>query len=254
MLNKLKSWVESLPFEKKRSIKRKVNFARSIGKSSNLDYLAQLFQTDKWGKHFYTPHYHQHFKHLRKKSFNLLEIGVGGYDNPQQGGGSLRMWKRYFPKAKIHAIDIFDKSALNERRIKIFQGSQVDLQFLDRVCSEIGELEIIVDDGSHINDHVITTFNHLFPKLKLGGIYVIEDTQTSYWDEFGGKVNDLNDPKTINGYFKRYVDLLNYQEFPIPNYKPDYYSQHIVSIHFYHNMIFIYKGLNDEPSNINFIV
>ncbi|EAZ79802.1 class I SAM-dependent methyltransferase [Algoriphagus machipongonensis] len=251
MLGKIRAWVESLPFDRQRRIKRRVNYFRSIGKSSDLDYLAQLFQTDKFGKHFYTPNYKLHLQHLRGKSFNMLEIGVGGYDNPHQGGGSLRMWKRFFSKAKIHAIDIFDKSALNESRIKIFQGSQVDLEFLDKVCDEIGEIEVIVDDGSHINEHVITTFKHLFPKLKLGGIYVVEDTQTSYWEEYGGKVTELNDPETINGFFKRFVDNLNYKEFPIADYEADYYTKHIVSIHFYHNMIFIYKGLNDEPSNIS---
>ena len=51
-------------------------------------------------------------------------------------------------------------------------------------------------------------------------------------------------------FFKSLVDGLNHKEFIIPGYKPTYYDQHIISIHFYHNLIFIYKGLNDEPSNL----
>ena len=51
-------------------------------------------------------------------------------------------------------------------------------------------------------------------------------------------------------YFKSLTDALNNQEFLIPNYKQNYFDKKIVSMHFYHNMIFIYKGNNDEKSNL----
>jgi len=51
------------------------------------------------------------------------------------------------------------------------------------------------------------------------------------------------------GYFKSLVDGLNYQEFEKPGYKPDYLDLNITSIHFYHNLIVICKGLNNESSN-----
>lgn len=76
------------------------------------------------------------------------------------------MWKKYFPFANIYDIDIYDKSQLQESRIKIFKGSQVDEKFLNGIVNEIGELDVIIDDGSHINEHIIFTFNMLFPKLK----------------------------------------------------------------------------------------
>ena len=88
--------------------------------ADDLTNLASHYGTDKWGIHRYTPHYQQHFSHLRLNKLNLLEIGVGGYEDPNQGGESLRMWKHYFPNGKIDSIDIFDKSALQEERIKIF--------------------------------------------------------------------------------------------------------------------------------------
>jgi hypothetical protein len=212
--------------------------------------LAQVYKTDKWGKHFYTPHYKSHFLKFKNKPISLLEIGVGGYDRPLEGAGSLRMWKRFFSNGKIFAIDIFDKSQLQESRIQIFKGSQVDKGFLDEVLIHTGELDIIIDDGSHMNDHVLTTFNHLFPKLKLGGIYVIEDVQTSYWPGFNGSSSELNSKDTIMGFFKSLTDGLNHKEFFKENYEPNYYDLHIVSIHFYHNLIFVYKGLNSENSNI----
>jgi demethylmacrocin O-methyltransferase len=191
-----------------------------------------------------------HLERFRYRRINLLEIGVGGYENPHLGGKSLRMWKKYFPFGNIFSIDIYDKPSLQENRIKIFKGNQIDKDFLNKVTDKIGGIDIIIDDGSHINEHVIGTFNILFPKLKDKGIYVIEDTQTSYWEDFGGNSKNLNDPKTIMNYFKSLTDALNNQEFLIPNYKQNYFDKKIVSMHFYHNMIFIYKGNNDEKSNL----
>lgn len=217
--------------------------------SNNLDRIATIHKTDKNGSHSYTQHYQQHFKPFKFKKIKLLEIGVGGYDNPIAGGESLRMWKTFLPFAKIIALDIFDKSFLEERRIKIFKGSQIDLHFLQEVCDQSGDFDLIVDDGSHINAHVITTFEFLFKKLKMGGIYVIEDTQTSYWSDYVGTTKDFNKEGTIYHFFKKLVDSLNNEEFLIDNYIKTYYDKYIVSMHFYHNMIFIYKGDNIEISN-----
>lgn len=211
----------------------------------NLTNLAQIYNTDKWGTHFYTPHYQRHFSKFKYKPIRLLEIGVGGYDDPEIGGESLRMWKRYFPFGRIYALDIYDKSLQEESRIKIFRGSQVDKAFLKHVLNEIKyPLDIIIDDGSHINEHVVNTFIHLFPQLKNGGIYVIEDTQTSYWRSYGGDNENLNNPKTIMNFFKQIPDNLNYKEFHIKDYQPKYIESHISSISFYHNIIFITKGIN----------
>lgn len=234
-----------------RKLKNVLDHVRAIGSGDNLDSLGKIYRTDKIGSHYYTPHYESHFHRFKSKEINLLEIGVGGYDKPDKGGKSLRMWKKYFPVGKIYSIDIYDKSVHQESRIKIFQGSQIDENFLEMVTNEIGGIDIIVDDGSHINEHVIKTFSLLFPKLNDGGIYVIEDTQTSYWKEYGGDSEDLGNPKTIMNFFKNLTDALNNKEFAKPGYQPDYFDKNITSIHFYHNMIFIYKGKNDEPSTRN---
>jgi demethylmacrocin O-methyltransferase len=234
----------------KKQILNPINEIRAKNVADDLDKLGRIYGTDKIDTHFYTPHYSLHFEKFRDKPVRLLEIGVGGYEKPFSGAKSLRMWKHYFPSGNIYSIDIYDKSALQEERIRIFQGSQVDRAFLDKVCEETGELDIIIDDGSHINEHVIETFKILFPKLKDGGIYVIEDTNTSYWPEYGGDSSNLNNPLTSMNFFKKLTDCLNHKEFLIPGYQPDYFDQHIVAMHFYHNIIFIYKGSNDEPSSM----
>ncbi len=218
---------------------------------SNLRRLAVVNNSDKWGGHRYAQHYERHFAPLRRKRLKLLEIGIGGYDDPEMGGGSLRMWRTYFPRAQVYGLDICDKSAHDERRIKTFRGSQVDLEFLDSVLKQTGPLDIIIDDGSHLNEHVIQTFRHLFPRLASPGFYVIEDTQTSYWENWGGSSTERDGPGTSMGFIKGLIDGLNYIEFPQEGYEPTYYDRNIVAMHFYHNLVFIEKGDNNEPVSPN---
>ncbi|RMG05068.1 MAG: class I SAM-dependent methyltransferase, partial [Acidobacteria bacterium] len=216
--------------------------------------MARFWGTDKEGVHFYAQHYQKHFSELRKRRITILEIEIGGYSDPKAGGESLRMWKSFFPRAQVVGIDIADKSAHQTSRIKTYCGSQTDPEFLERVISEIGEPDIIIDDGSHLNCDVITTFKILFPKLKVPGFYCIEDLQTSYWTEVGGwnwdGSADLNAEGTSVNFLKSLVDCLNYEEFMDPEYRPTYFDRHIVAIHFYHNLAIIEKGINDEGSNV----
>jgi demethylmacrocin O-methyltransferase len=243
--------LKNKPFKMlKRKLVNIIDGVRAIGSSNDLCKLGKIYRSDKIREHSYTPHYSSHFERFKSKEINILEIGVGGYEDPYKGGKSLRMWKKYFPLGKIFSIDIYDKSPHQENRIKIFKGSQVNENFLDEVTEEIGEIDIIIDDGSHINEHVIDTFKHLFPKLNDGGIYVVEDTQTSYWKDYGGDSEDLNNSKTIMNFFKRLTDGLNNKEFIKSNYKQSYFDKKIISMHFYHNLILIYKGNNNEESNI----
>jgi len=80
---------------REKNLRRIKNFGKRLltfHKTSDLTFLAEIYGTDKWGEHWYTPHYEFHFHKFRKKKINLLEIGVGGYDKPYSGGSSLRMW------------------------------------------------------------------------------------------------------------------------------------------------------------------
>jgi hypothetical protein len=239
---------ENLTDQQKHKIKRIISNVLATGVNFNLNKLALIHGTDKNGNHFYTQHYQKHLRKFKFRPIKLLEIGVGGNKNPYLGGHSLRMWKKYFPFAKIYSIDIAEKSFLQEHRIKIFKGSQIDEHFLNDVVNQIGDIDIIIDDGSHMNEHVIKSFQFLFPKLKDGGIYIIEDLQTSYWEHFGGDSHDLSNHKTSMNFLKSLVDSLNYKEFADSEYIPNYYDQNIVSIHFYHNIVFIYKNKNNEKS------
>lgn len=135
----------------------------------------------KW--HHYLPLYDRYFAPYRARSpLRLLEIGVFQ-------GGSLALWREFFgPGAIIFGVDIdtrceaFDNTHGNHVRI----GSQIDAAFLNDVVAEMGGVDIVVDDGSHLADHMTRTFDILFPLLSQGGLYVVEDTHTNYWTKFNG--------------------------------------------------------------------
>lgn len=215
----------------------------------NLPKLAMIYGSDKWGAHRYATQYARHFSHLRLKRITLLEIGIGGYKDPKAGGHSLRMWRRYFPNAQIVGLDCYDKSLHAEKRIRIYRGDQSDEELLRQIVAEVGRPDIVIDDGSHINRHVTQSFEVLFPLLADNGLYVVEDTQTAYWPGWGGSSDDLLHAQTSMCMLKGLVDGLNHEEFIKPSYTPSYCDQHVTAVHFYHNLVFVQKGRNNEGSN-----
>jgi hypothetical protein len=218
---------------------------RKPAMDKDLCALAEHFGTDKWGTHRYAQHYQRHLEHLRRREFALLEIGVGGYRRAGVGGASLRAWERFLPQARIIGLDIEDKSFVDGGRIRTYQGSQDDPELLARMSREAGPFLVVIDDGSHRPLHVRKTFSILFPLLLDGGIYAIEDTQTSYWPERGGS-EDRHDPGTSMAMVKDLVDGLNYEEYVDEDYQPTYSDLHVVALHAYHNLVLVEKGTNRE--------
>jgi hypothetical protein len=218
-------------------------FVSVLPSGASLTPLAIKHGTDKW-THGYIPKYENHFSALRLRKMNILEIGIGGYADPKSGGESLRMWKDYFPNSTIYGIDIHDKKAHEEDRIRIFQGSQTDSEFLRAVAEKVGTLDIVIDDGSHVNEHIVSSFNTLFPLLTKNGIYVVEDMQTSYQSKYGGSSENLDALSTSTGMFKKLIDGLNYQW--ISGRTPSYLDENIVSLHLYPKIAFVLKGVNGK--------
>ena len=143
----------------------------------NLTDLANKYGTDKGTKVGralgYTAFYEEMFGDLRGKPIRLLEIGV---HDPRFPGASLKMWEEYFPNAEIFGIDIIDCRKFDTERVRTFQVDQGDRGKLVKFVSESGgDFDIVVDDGSHRCADVLTSLGVLFPAVKLGGIYFIED-------------------------------------------------------------------------------
>ncbi|HWV98670.1 MAG TPA: hypothetical protein VNZ64_03150 [Candidatus Acidoferrum sp.] len=239
-----------LPDRQSRLLRRLVIGSVARVSKLSLPQLAQLYGLAKWGPPSCMQPYEDHFAPWRNRKLTLIEIGIGGYSDPKAGGNSLRMWKTFFRKGSIYGVDIADKSPHDEPRIRTFRGDQSDEAFLRRVIAETGTPDIIIDDGSHINDHVIKTFQILFPLLAEDGFYTVEDTQTAYWPDYGGSSDDLCTSLTSMCLFKKLIDGLNYEEFIRPGYAPSYFDEHIVAMHFYHNLVFVRKGSNKAGSNL----
>jgi methyltransferase family protein len=149
-----------------------------------LDWLALVYGSDKRTGHRFAPVYERHLKTRRRQIHKVLEIGVGGYNNRYAGGASLRMWRTYFPAATLYGFDI-KPHAIDEPRITFIQGDQSRQEDLEQLAA-LGPYDLIIDDGSHINEHVLLSFECLWPALAPGGLYVIEDTETAYIPECGG--------------------------------------------------------------------
>ena len=133
----------------------------------------------KW--HHYLPIYEKFLREYKGKPVKLLEIGVSR-------GGSLSLWRKYFgPDATIYGVDV-DTSCEQydgvDAQVRI--GSQDNVKFISAVVQEMGGVNIVVDDGSHISRHIRTTFNTVFPLMNDGGIYIVEDLHAAYWPKFGG--------------------------------------------------------------------
>lgn len=128
--------------------------------------------TDKY-KHGYLPFYEHHFAPRRPEPLRLLEIGI-------QGGASLRMWKEFFPNGAITGCDINKDAFFAERRIEccyLDQSSRTALTEFRETHKE--GFDIIIDDGSHKMRDQQISLALLFPMLKSGGFYAIEDLHTS---------------------------------------------------------------------------
>ena len=125
--------------------------------------------TDKATTHLYMDNYEKYFEPLRNKEFVLLELGVST-------GASIKTWREYFPNAKVYGIDNNPDCAGEG----IFIGSVTDEMFMQNVLDKIGEVSILIEDSSHIGWDMIKIFEFIFPKIKSGGYFVLEDTHVIY--------------------------------------------------------------------------
>jgi hypothetical protein len=138
------------------------------------------YDTDKI-QHDYLELYDPILSAWTDKEIKLLEIGI-------HRGGSLKLWRDYFPRGRIVGIDLeLPRGFVPGERIQIFEGSQADTRFLSEVATKTAPegFDVIIDDASHIGELTKRTFWHLFDRhLKPGGLYAIEDWGTGYLDDF----------------------------------------------------------------------
>jgi hypothetical protein len=222
---------------------------------NTLDNLAKSLGTDKSSEiHNYCVKYEKYLQFNRYDKLNIMEIGV-------LDGQSLKTWREYYYQSKIIGIDINpDCKQYDDRDNNVYVeiGSQFDSEFLTQIKTQYGPFDMILDDGSHINEHVIFSFKQLWDSIKPSGVYVVEDCGTSYYEDYGG---GRYKEGTMIEYFKGIIDEVNFfgewldegvfhtslarrEDYLIEQFKTkgyDYIGTQIESINFLNGIIIITK-------------
>jgi hypothetical protein len=214
--------------------------------------IANLHGTDKgtlgpsagWAAHNYTDVYEAYLSPLRFKRLHLLEVGLGvpghaweariAHGRNEGGGASMRMWHDYFPNGQIYGADINPAQHLDSERTKTFVVDQGDPDSLESFLDSVGDIsfDVIVDDGSHRPDHQQVTLSCLFPRLKPGGLYIVEDLLTNgKGDLVTGRMSSetvLNTRRVLKGF-----QLDGTFEAPNALLDEPYLSRHIEQMNFH---------------------
>lgn len=179
-----------------------------------LDDLMVTFGTDKQNAmHGYADLYERHFGPLRRRQIRLLEIGVWT-------GASIRAWAEWFPHAEIVGLDVDLQVELDDRRVTLVEGDV-------KTWLVNSDFDIVIDDGSHVAEDMYVAFHRLWPKLRPGGWYVIEDLETQFHPEWGGST----------GSSKARMLLYSLLDDTVRESQPQ-----IVELHAYRQIVFMRKA------------
>ena len=184
-------------------------------------------------------------KNVITRPIRILEIGVSE-------GGSLEIWKKYFGKdSVVYGIDVNPECAkLELDGVNIRIGSQADPVFLNELILEMGNPDIIIDDGSHRGEHQQISFTTLWPHLEEDGIYVVEDLATSYWSEFG---DGYRKKSSFVEFSKELADTLHikYTRHRLPK-RVRFVETSIHSVSFFDQIVVIKKKQRMEPKRVGY--
>jgi hypothetical protein len=214
---------------------------RSKSDLHKLFYAADGPHLQKW--QHYLSIYDRYLSRFRGQPVRLLEIGV-------LDGGSLRLWRQYFgSKATIFGIDIDQRcAAFNGVNGQVRIGSQADPQFLQKVVAEMGGVDIVIDDGSHVASHQRVSFETLFPLLNEEGVYICEDLHTAYWRGFH------------EGGYRRAGTFIEIAKGIVDDMHSDFHrkgshlrdaNRSIAGISFHNSMAVIEKSKQERPRHLN---
>ena len=194
----------------------------------------------KW-RHYFEI-YERHFAPFRGKPVVLLEIGVWH-------GGSLQLWRRYLgPLARIVGVDVRPEcSAFAEAGTDIVIGDQADPATHRRLRDTYGAFDLVIDDGGHTMAQQVTTFREIFPAVREAGVYVVEDTHSSYHPHWGG---GLRVPGTFIEQAKLMIDQLHAHYGFAPELAQDLVTHAVHGLHFYDSMVVVEKRQRASPQAV----
>lgn len=191
--------------------------------------------SDKWDPYFDV--YERHLAKFIDRAPRVLEIGV-------QNGGSIDMWLQYFgPGTTVVGIDV-DPNCLQHSYpadVEIVIGDQGSVEFWQKFMQTHSDFDIVIDDGGHSMQQQIVTLEQMYPRLNQGGVFLVEDTHTSYMQPWGGQVNGKN---TFLAYAKSLTDYLNQEHIPpgfISRKTMSVFGNSLSSMSFYNSVVVFEK-------------
>ena len=156
-------------------------------KNTELCEIAYKYGTDKCPavKHSYTPFYYQLLKDKRQSVKKVLELGIGRlgtmrgrYNQHYRIGASLYMWRDFFSSALVYGADIKPEVMFKDERIETFLCDAGKKEDLIKLIKKTGtDIDLFIDDGSHLKEHQILTCLTCMPLFKNDVIYIIEDVK-----------------------------------------------------------------------------
>lgn len=210
--------------------------------------------SDKWAS--YLTLYEREFSFSRRNVRNLLEIGV-------QNGGSLEIWAEYFPSVeKVLGCDINPRCAalqFSDSRIRLIVGDATSPATVTEVLRDVGSLDVVIEDGSHIPRDVIAAFQLFWPKIRPGGVFIAEDLSCDY---FPGHEGSITRKDTTNCFFAQLAHLINHEhwvgvvpieslfahfKFKIP-FAPREWVGTIASISFHNSVVIVRKAVSVDDT------
>lgn len=143
-----------------------------------LDELGVKYKTDKSSLlHNYLVEYEREFPNPENIKC-MLEVGLKRGSKEwltDQTSPSLAMWGDFFPNIQyMYGFDI-KKLEFSDKRVFFIKGDQGNVYDLMDLKRKLIDVQFILDDGSHLADHQLSTFLILWPSLVKGGVYIVED-------------------------------------------------------------------------------
>lgn len=125
--------------------------------------------------------YDRYFASLARRRLSILELGT-------YKGDSTKILASFFRNSRILTLDIQPRNIdfSRFRNVHALQADQTDRPTLERICGEWSPdgFDIVIDDAAHVGCHSLRSYEILFPRVKPGGFYVVEDWGTGYWPDW----------------------------------------------------------------------
>jgi hypothetical protein len=188
----------------------------------------------------YLPLYERYLAKYRGTKVRMLEIGV-------YKGGSLHLWREYLgPEAVIFGIDINpDCAAFDGIDGQVRIGSQADPVFLAQVVREMGGIDVVLDDGSHVGRHIRASLDTLYPLLSDDGLYLIEDTHTAYSRRYDGRFSRHNFMRLLG----RLTDDMHHW-YHSGGQRVAATADRLIGLHIHDSLVVLEKGRKEKPAHI----